>query len=755
MSTWSLALSANTRHDTGYLATTADFIMPPPTLTLSFLPGDLAQIAIADPHRGANILSSSVLAELVDILDKLRERSDLAGLILISSKPGSFFAGADLRELAAKFDTPTERIFDYCQRGRRLFAQLGELPFPTLAAISGLALGGGAELALWCDYRILADNPQTAIGFPEVKIGLIPGWGGTFTAARLAGLGPAVEMICGGEPLPAAKAHKLGLADACVPSGELATAAREFLLLQHGGPAQLAKLRQQKFAPLAYDPVELTFLRHTAQAHIQSQTQGHYPAPLDALDVICQSVGLTREVACDLAGRRMAELVGTPVNRALVQLFFSTEQNKKDPGISRERAAELTPTPLEHVGVIGAGIMGLGIVAANLKNRVPTVLFDAQAQVLSAGARQALEEAAWNKELRRTSLERLAELQPLLQTATADGEFAQCQLVIEAIIENLEVKKQVLGRIEQSVAGNAILASNTSTIRIGQIAAGLTRPERFCGLHFFNPVRKMRLVEVICGPATSDATILAATAYAKRLGKIPIVVRDGPGFLVNRLLSPYLNEALALLHEGISHTAIDEASVAFGMPLGPFALYDLVGIDTSMYAGRTMYEAYRERYFLSPALVTLYKQGRLGVKSGAGFYQYGNGKERERPQFDPRLAELLGITPADNTISIEELQWRLFLPMVLEATRALEEKIVAHVGDVDLGMIFGLGFPAFRGGLLAWADSVGLPQILEKVQSYAALGVRWQPTPLLVEMAAGGKKFYGAESTESGKERKY
>lgn len=721
--------------------------MPAPSVTLRFPQPDLAVIAFCDPLRGANVLSRAVLAELAVLIDQVAAHNGLLGVIVCSDKPGSFLAGADIRELAARFDTPKSEVLEYCRTGRRLFQRLSQLPFPSVAAIDGLALGGGCELALWCDYRILSTNPKTAIGFPEVKLGLIPGWGGTWTATQLAGLGNAVELICGGEPVTAERARLLGLADDMVAPAELLPAAERWMrdlhqqaAQQKSGSSALANIRAARSRPLKWSGNELAFLTATAAAQIQKQTKGEYPAPLIALKVLTETAGETPDGACDRAAAEMAELMGTPVNRALVRVFLATERNKKDPGIAADRAAGLTPCTVKTLGVIGAGIMGNGIAAASLKKSLPIVLLDANADTLTASVTKILEEAAWDKTSRKIDPQRALQMTPLLKAAANDAALSQCDLVVEAIVENLEVKKQVLARIEAIVAPQTVLGSNTSTILIGRIAAALKRPDQFCGLHFFNPVRKMTLVEIIRGPATSDQTILTAVAFAKQLGKTPVVVNDGPGFLVNRLLSPYLNEAIALLHEGVSCTEIDAAATSFGMPLGPFALYDMVGIDTSLFAGRTMFEAFRERYILSPVLVELYKNGRLGQKSGAGFYRYAPGSDQPLP--DPAGDELLrGHLHPAQTMPREKLIWRLFLPMVLEATRVLTEKIVRDPHDIDLGVILGLGFPAFRGGILAWADTVGLPRVLDQVRRYEALSVRWQPTEMLVEMGTKGERF--------------
>jgi 3-hydroxyacyl-CoA dehydrogenase/enoyl-CoA hydratase/carnithine racemase len=706
-------------------------------LSLTFPQPDVALVTFDLPGKGANLLSRSVLDELSELMDTLEARRDLAGLVIRSGKPGMFIAGADIREFVAAQGAPREEIVAVCRRGQSLLARLSRCPFVTVAAIEGVCVGGGAELAIWCDRRILADHPRTEIGFPEVKLGLFPGWGGTVRLPRLVGLAPAVELITGGESLPPRAALALGLADDVVPPERLGEAALAQVRLDQASGA-FQRDRQRRLMPLNLEPTELAFLGATASAVIQQQTQGHYPAPQAALELMLQTCQLPVEEALRKEAEGMAELFGTPVNAALLNVFFLTDRNKRDTGLDLPGVA---PRPVASVGVVGSGIMGSGIAAAVLKRKLPVALTDAQAEALARGARQALEEAAYDRQAKGPTLEKTLELVPHLRITTGDEEIARCDLVIEAIVEKEEAKKALYARLEPKLAPEAILASNTSTIPIRRLAADLARPERFCGLHFFNPVRRMKLVEVIRGPQTSDETVATAVAFAKSIGKMPVVVGDGPGFLVNRLLFPYMNEAIELLCEGASIEAIDRAATAFGMPMGPLALYDLVGLDTAVYAGIVMYQAFPDRVISSPLVPAMVKQGRLGQKSGRGFYRYTNKRGRAQP--DPDLEPLLATyRRGERRFSREELIDRLFLPMLLEATRMLQERIVRDVRDVDLGLIFGLGFPAFQGGLLFWADRVGAAKLLQRLEPLKALGPRFEPTPMLKELAATGGTFY-------------
>ena len=698
---------------------------------------DIALLTFDLPGKGANVLSREVLEEFDGHLSALEKDAKISGLILISAKSGIFIAGADLREFAASLSAPKSEVVALCRRGQELFRRLSKTPFVTIAAIDGICVGGGAELASWCDRRIMTTNPRTEFGFPEVKLGLYPGWGGTVRAPRIVGLSNAVEMITSGESVDGPKAAAMGLASDLVPPERLLDAAIRLVRDEQATKAYLAD-RKRMSGPADFNPTELGFLGATASAMIQQETKGHYPAPAAALELMLETCGLEEQPALEKEAAGMAQLFGSPINASLINVFFLTDRNKRDTGLSHN---DTIPQKIGYVGVIGAGIMGSGIAAANLKQEVPVALHDASSDALKAGARNVLEEATYSKKSKGPDPQRALSLGPLLAVSHHVRELADCDLVVEAVVENIDVKKRLLSQLEPQLDVQAILSSNTSTIPITKLAEDLSRPDRFCGLHFFNPVRRMKLVEVIRGKKTSDQTVATTVAYAKRLGKMPIVVNDGPGFLVNRLLFPYMNEAIELLCDGASMLEIDKAAVAFGMPMGPIALYDMVGLDTAMYAGKTMWEAFPDRIVASPIIPAMVKAGRLGQKSKLGFYSYQGkkGKAQSDPAADAIAANY---RRGDAKFSKDQIADRLILPMLLEATRVLEEKLVRDVRDVDLGLVFGIGFPPFRGGLLFWADAVGLDQILKRLEPLSPLGKRMQPTPLLVEMAKAGKKFY-------------
>ena len=712
-----------------------------PTISLSMPQDDIAQLSIDMPDKGANILSQSVLEELADQLDKLETRDDLAGLIICSGKPGMFIAGADLREFAASLDVPKEDVVALCRRGQTLFSRLSKCSFVTVVAIDGICVGGGAELAIWCDRRILSDNEKTEFGFPEVKLGLFPGWGGTVRAPRIVGLSNALEMITGGESVDPRNAATMGLASDVVPPNRLLDAAID-LIRAESASGDYVRDRMTWSSPIQINETELGFLGITASAYIQQQTKGQYPAPMAALELMMESAGVDAEQALQMEAEGMAQLFGSPVNAALLNVFFLQDRIKKDRGVDYD---EIQPLAITSVGVIGAGIMGAGIASANVKRKVPVVLTDAASESLTKGAQNVLEEVAFDRKTKSANAERAIQFGPFLNISIAEAanaELGTTDLVIEAVVENADVKKKIFSQLEPHLSENAILASNTSTIPITGLAKDLKHPDRFCGIHFFNPVRRMKLVEVIRGEQTSDETVVTAVAYAKQIGKLPIVVNDGPGFLVNRLLFPYMNESVELLCEGAVIKDIERVAKKFGMPMGPIELFDMVGLDTAVYAGRTMVESFPDRFVASPVLPSLLKGGRLGKKSGAGFYSYDNRKKRPEP--DPKLPSLIEIYLREpkREFTHEQIEQRLFFPMLLEATRALEDNIVRDARDVDFGLIFGLGFPPFKGGLLHWADTIGAAEIVEMLKPFEELGERMKPTALLQEMAKNGKKFY-------------
>ena len=714
-------------------------------LSLEFPEDDLAVLTINDPDKGANVLSRSVLDELEVHLDALEKRGKLAGLVFRSTKPGNFIAGADLREFVADIDQPDEKVIAIARRGQKLFGRLSKCAYVTVAAIDGVCLGGGAELAIWCDRRLMARHGATSFAFPEVKLGLFPGWGGTARTPRIVGLGSAVELITGGEPIGPDAALAMGLAEVAPPETLLDAAIAMVRSEQTTG--EYLEDRKRWSGPITISETELGFLGATASAFIQGKTKGHYPAPLAALEVLLGAAGLDIEAACQVEAENFVPLFGSTVNRALLNVFFLGDRNKK-PYISEKGGVDgVKPLDIQSATVIGAGIMGQGIAAANVKRRIPTALGDISAEAVARGVQGILSEVSFNKKTRGPDVERALEFVPLVNGTTNDLELAASDIVIEAIYENADAKRELYARLEPQLGKQAILCSNTSTIPITELAKDLKHPERFCGLHFFNPVRKMPLVEVIRGEKTSDETVATAVAYAKAIKKSPIVVNDGPGFLVNRVLLPYMNEALLLLEEGATIKAVDRAATKYGMPMGPITLYDTVGLDVAVHAGKVMHAAFPDRVEPSKVLPAMLEADRRGKKNGKGFFDYATDKKgRQKAQPSDEVEKIIQSAirnpQSAQNLGTKDMVDRLFLPMLLEATRLIEDGIVADVRDVDLGLIYGIGFPPFRGGLFCWADTIGAAALVEKLKPYADLGQRYEPTAMLLEHAKANKKFY-------------
>ena len=712
------------------------------TLTVERTADGFVLLTVSVPGHRQNLLTPQAVADLSTALDDLACGPAPRGVILRSGRSGSFFAGVDIARLEALRGRPPEEIAALCDRGKALLARLSA-SFPTAAIIDGVCLGGGLELALACDVRVATAAGHTMLGLPEVKLGLLPGWGGTVRLPRLIGPGPAVELACSGESVAASAAQRLGLVDACVPADQALDTAC-LLLTVRGDDGSLAARRLRMARPVDLDPVEREFLESTSAAVMLGRTGGHYPAPPAILQVILAGSAGTAEKAARIESAAFAKLAATPVARSLLRVFSIGERNRRDAGVGDDSAA----ATIERAGmtapaIVGAGIMGAGIAASHLRAGFSTVILDLNQDVLAGAVPSILEEAAWDRAAKRSDPSRAVELAGRLRVSTVMASIAGADIVIESVTERPDVKQQVLAEIEQTVGPETVITTNTSTNPIARLAAGLADPTRFCGLHFFNPVRRMTLVKVVRGSATSDRTIEIAVAHAKRLGKCPIVVRDSPGFLVNRLLMPYLHESVEMLREGGEAKRIDRVARSFGMPMGPLELYDMIGLDTAFYAGLVLDDAYGDRIEASPVIPALVRSGRLGRKSGAGFYRYamqGTRPRIERPE--EGVAALIEpyALPARAT-SDPVIADRLLLPVVLEATRVLDEGIVRDGRDIDLAVIHALGFPAFRGGVLAWADSLGAVEIIRRLEPLADLGIRMHPTPRLIEMARSGGSF--------------
>jgi len=701
----------------------------------------VASLSFFVPGHSQNVLTAEVFAELARALDELESGPPPTAVFVRSSRPGSFFAGADVSRLERLHGLGRTEIIRLCDAGRTALGRLSSSPWPSVAVIDGACLGGGLELALACDMRVATDAPHTAIGCPEVKLGLLPGWGGTVRLPRLIGAGPALELMASGESIDGEAACRLGIVDACVPSAAAVESAMRLATRAAASRSHVAA-RRRGDAPVHMAAEERDFLEATSAAVILGRSGGHYPAPLAILQTVLDGIGVHADEAGRIESAAFATLAAAPVSRQLIRVFRLGERNRRDTGL--EDGSTAVPTPRSRPAVIGAGIMGAGIAASQLRAGFDVTLVDVQPDALAGCVAGILDEAAWDRATRRADPARAVALAGRLHTSTRMAAVAAADLVIESVLERTDVKRQVLSEIDRTVGPDAVIATNTSTNPIAKLAESIRDPTRFCGIHFFNPVRRMTLVEVVRGPATSDATVAAAVAHVKRLGKCPIVVRDSPGFLVNRVLMPYLHEAVEMLRAGIDQQRIDRVARGFGMPMGPLELYDMIGLDTAFYAGLVLSDAYGDRIESSPVIPALVKSGRLGRKSGAGFYRYRpDGGQRARiDRADEGIVPLIEPyrLPARDTTDAT-IADRLLLPMLLEALRTLDEGIVRDGRDIDLAVIHALGFPAFRGGLLAWGDSLGAAEVVRRLEPLADLGVRMHPTPRLLAMARAGEPF--------------
>ncbi len=689
------------------------------------------------PGEKVNTFSREVFEEFSDVLVGLARETRLKGLLIRSGKPGTFIAGADVKEFVG---LPAARIREGSARGQALFEQVARLPVPTIAAINGICLGGGTELALACDYRLMSDAPKAKIGFPEVQLGIFPAWGGCARLPRLVGLAAALDLILTGKQLDAKRARRIGLVDEAVPAAIFEDWSRRFAREKRGG----GKPRPGRRGPagvrewvLEKNPLGRRLIFKTAREKIVKTMDFHYPAPLEALLVLEESSGLPIEAALEVENAHIANIFGGEVQQNLLSIFFWTEEVKKETGVLD---SAVQPLPVTRVGVLGAGVMGGGIAQLAADKGIPARMKDIEPDALAHGYAAAA--GVWRKavERRRLKPRQMAAKMALLSGTLDYSGFSRCEVTIEAVVERLGVKRAVLKEWEAVVPEQAIFASNTSTLPIGEIAAAALAPERVVGMHFFNPVDRMPLVEVIRGPRSSDSSVATVFALAKTLGKTPVVVKDSPGFLVNRILAPYLSEGVRLVKEGCPIENVDRAMTEFGMPVGPLALLDDVGLDVAAKAAEVLEKAFPDR-MRRAGDEALAAAGRLGRKSGRGFYDYQGGK---RASASSQAYELLGVTPGKTSpAGQDEIESRLVFSMINEAAYCMAEEVVASASKLDLAMIFGTGFPPFRGGLLRHADSLGSSRVLAALEDLASrLGTRFQPAPLLRDMAKSGVRFH-------------
>ena len=709
-------------------------------------------ITFDDPDRPLNVLTEQVMLRFREALAEAREAAQagrVGAIVIRSGKPDSFIAGADIDVIGGVQDPVLAE--QQVIVGQRIYDELAALSVPTVAAIHGVCVGGGLEMSLACDHRVVTDSKKTRLALPEVQLGILPAWGGTTRLPRLVGLQAALDLLLTGRRIDAARARRIGLASSVVPVGGLEEGVRA--LLRASKEKDRPQAPKRKLLTRLLDdtrPGRWMVLR-TARRQVMATTGGNYPAPLRILEILRDHATGSVEESLAAEARAAAQLLVSPVCKNLVHVFHMREAARKGTGLERFPDADPTTRahPVEAMGVLGAGVMGGGIGQLAASRGIRVYLKDIQHDAVTGGLQHA--RGLFDKAVKRRRMTR-READQALERISGGVEYhglSGADLVVEAIVEKMDVKKAVLRETEALVSAECVLATNTSSLSVDEMAGALDRPERFCGMHFFNPVHRMPLIEVIRGTRTSDEAVATVYRLAVDLGKVPVVVGDGPGFLVNRILGPYLNEAGYLLAEFASIEEIDGVARAFGMPMGPLRLIDEIGIDVSQHAGASLHAGLGDRLTPAPLLVELGRTKRLGKKGGLGFYRYEGSKESG---VDPEVYHELGLVKgarAQGAARIEELRTsirrRLVLAMVNEAARCLDDGIVTAAQDVDLAMIMGTGFPPFRGGLLRFADTLHPRGLLDRLQGLReVVGERFAPAPLITRLAEEDRTFYQA-----------
>ena len=676
----------------------------------------------------ANIFDRDTLAELSQQIDFVaRPESGVRGLVLTSAKDGIFIAGADLYSIRKM--SPLE-LRDFITLGQQVFTRIAGLPCPTVAAIHGVAVGGGCEITLACDWRIATPDAVTKIGLPETQLGILPAWGGCTRLPRLIGVPDALDIILGGKTLTARHALKLGLLDELVP--------REYLLRAAFATLKKGKHPQRLMHSAPVNAVLDTVLAPIVRKQTKKRTHGHYPAVQKAMEVVLAGASDWQE-SDSLSREREAvsELLASDATRQLLNLFFLQDRAKK---LSIPKSEIRNPkSEIESAAVIGAGIMGAGIAQWLSARGLRVILRDLDATRVAAGMGQIAH--LYSEGVKRHAFSRHDARAGMARIAPAPDEvpLGRADIVIEAAVEKMDIKKTIFRRLDDIVREDCVLATNTSALSITDLAAATKHPARVIGLHFFNPVHRMQLVEVVTGRDTAPEVAQRALRLVQRIGKFPVLVKDSPGFLVNRILLPGMIEAASLYERGASVEAIDEAMLDFGMPMGPLRLIDEVGVDVSADVAQTLSAAFPDRMRVPKLLPAMIAAGMLGRKTGEGFYLH---PKRGEPEANEKT-ELLRTATSASDLTPDDLERRMVLLMVNEAVRCLSEKIVAEAADVDFAMVMGTGWAPFRGGPLRYADTLGTPRVdLELSQLAESAGAHFAPCALLTEMAKTGKRFY-------------
>ncbi|WP_312468548.1 fatty acid oxidation complex subunit alpha FadB [Pseudescherichia sp.] len=708
------------------------------TLYLDWLENGIAELVFAAPGS-VNKLDTATVASLGQALDVLEKSPELTGLLLRSDK-AAFIVGADITEFLSLFQVPEEQLSQWLHFANSVFNRLEDLPVPTISAVNGYALGGGCECVLATDYRLA--TPDLRIGLPETRLGIMPGFGGSVRMPRLLGADSALEIIAAGKDVGAEQALKIGLVDGIVAAEKLRDGALAVLRQAIEGDLDWRAKRQPKLEPLKLSKIEAAMSFTIAKGMVMQTAGKHYPAPLTAVKTIEAAARFGRDEALALENQSFVPLAHTNEARALVGIFLNDQYVKGQ----AKKLTQNVETP-KQAAVLGAGIMGGGIAYQSAWKGVPVLMKDINDKSLTLGISEASK--LLNKQLERGKIDglKLAGVIATIHPTLDYTGFDRVDVVVEAVVENPKVKKAVLAETEQKVRPDTVLASNTSTIPISELASVLQRPENFCGMHFFNPVHRMPLVEVIRGEKTSEQTLAKVVAWASKMGKTPIVVNDCPGFFVNRVLFPYFAAFGQLLRDGADFRRVDKVmEKQFGWPMGPAYLLDVVGIDTAHHAQAVMAAGFPERMQKDyrDAIDVLFDAGRFGQKNGQGFWRYkedskGKPKKEEDAAVDGLLAE---VSQPKRDFSDEEIIARMMIPMVNEVVRCLEEGIIASPAEADMALVYGLGFPPFHGGAFRWLDTQGSASYLDRAQQFATLGPLYAVPDGLREKARHNEPYY-------------
>lgn len=700
--------------------------------------GDVALIELDLVGEKVNKLSSPVMFRLQEVVQEVA-RGPYKAAVIISRKPSIFIAGADIEEIKAMKKAEDYRVA--VNKAHDIFNFIEDMKIPVVVAIHGACMGGGCELSLACDYRIATDDPATKIGLPEVKLGIIPGFGGCVRLPRAIGYQAALDIIVQGKAVDSRKAEKLGLVDKVVPQAILEEKALEMAREVAPSGKRVKRYKPKgAMAALMELPPARAFVFGKWKDGTKKQTGGHYPAPLKAIEVVEKTYGMSnREKALAIELDGFCEVAVTDVSKNLINVFYLMESVKKKTGVHGDAKAR----PVSSMAVLGAGTMGGGIAYVAADKGIDVRLKDINNQAIAIGLKHARD--LWDKLVKRKKINsyEFARKMAKVSGGLDYAGFGQLDVVVEAIVEDMGIKKKVLAETEKHVKKDCVIATNTSSLSVNEMAKAMAKPENFVGMHFFNPVHKMPLVEVIRGEKSSDEAVATIFELSKKMGKLPVVVKDGPGFLVNRILVPFLIEAAWLLQDGMSIETVDRRyKKEFGMPMGPFTLMDEIGIDVCIKVSKIFHESLGDRIMIPPVMKKLSETKRLGKKSSKGFYLYDErGKQLE---VDTTVYTDLGLPSPTDKLSADETIRRGIFPMINEAALSLiEERVVETPDEVDLAMITGTGFPPFRGGLLRYADTVGAKTICDELEVLASkYGERFKPCTPLKNMAKTDRKFY-------------